>query len=164
MSLACGDKESSKEFAALAPDCGGMWWAQTSIPVVGRLADESWRTEFDFAVSFWGDLIVETDGNLLGPSTCFVVSEGSFSQEKGGHALPLYSTKTCEIVWADVTVNGFAPTLLRKRIMAHELGHVLGLAHDSRTESVMFKKARDGPFDISRHHRVYLENRYGKFD
>jgi predicted Zn-dependent protease len=72
-----------------------------------------------------------------------------------------YDEDTGRIMSAPIFVDPNADQKLRYRVMAHELGHALGLAHFDAPVSVMFYKAMTGEFTLTNTERDLLKSWYG---
>ena len=91
------------------------------------------------------DVIIELGGNSS-------AAAGS-AQLVGGHALVL------------IFNNGLADITIAYLVLAHELGHVLGLAHDYQRNSVMYRRVTDvWPLMVTDADRAALKARYCRSD
>lgn len=72
-----------------------------------------------------------------------------------------YMPNTGQIVQAPIFLPPDVAHALRFRVVVHELGHALGLAHDPMDEnSVMHPRALFGPFEVTERDRKILKDWY----
>lgn len=130
---------------------------------VESTAQELYENEIDSAMLLWNkiagrSLFVRTstapnihviasilEGNLAGETGCWIIEE------------------TGEINHSVVQLDPFVHPLARFRLVVHEFGHVLGLAHDEDDkESVMFPIGVEAPWKIRAEDIRYVHEQYGK--
>ena len=95
------------------------------------------------------------------PSEELIVDD-PFSVHPGGITRHQFNKNTGMVISAAVWIDPNNPENLVDRIWLHELGHVLGLAHDRLTNSVMYSKASDRPSRLSKKDIDLLKKTYLK--
>jgi len=149
-------------------------WGTKAIPFLVMLDEEAGnlRPHIHNAVQFWERATpglfteeVERTGKII-PVLPASRLDGWGSIRKC-HALA-YTRITMDkgrMVDAAVYIDlGMAATLsgaIIERALAHELGHVAGLAHDKGKDSVMYETAVEGAYGVTLPDRVYLQEQYG---
>lgn len=160
--------------------CGDVHWARRGDPVT-VLVDQSaaeWVPELKAGVAEWNakagcsaialDSAASTDfayfkaalertghepvGRVLvgsGPAFDELVKRA----DSNGHAYLRWKQEDCTIGYGVIQLPDYAPLgdTARKRVAAHEEGHVFGLDHDTGSRSVMFVEGIDQPYEISKH-------------
>jgi len=137
-----------------------------------------WLQPLKDAISWWNhSLTAPGEDNSTGPFMLMGPASGQnfiTALERGEAGMLLVAVRPRE---ADPTVQGLtrlrvaadgailsSPIYvfsdvqpeLRTRVLAHELGHVLGLAHDEDPTSVMYAQAIPGPFVLAEEDRAHL--------
>jgi hypothetical protein len=152
---------------SLAP----LHWAPEHIPLKVFLSTNlsEWDKEVQEACEWWNK---QTKTNLFiyrgmipelwlpkRPGFITITSRGN--TKGGGHTRLRYNKESGEIGYAPVYLDNETIQIIRKRVVAHELGHVLGLAHDENlSESVMVKKAYIGDFIVTKADIELLQQTY----
>lgn len=80
---------------------------------------------------------------------------------QGGVTALRWHRGTGRVLSADVTLNSDAASKMRYRIVIHELGHVLGLAHDRRQDSIMYPAVNVRSGTLSTTDVKHLKMAYG---
>lgn len=158
-SLNRGDMGWSAEKA-----CGGLWQPTLPMRVVIAPSVESagWGDAVRAAIEWWGPEFFVLSDDSRGD---FIVA---LDPSMHGMALTqsLFHPTTCEVKFVLVTLpDEFATTPVPARVVAHELGHVLGLADDYDTDSVMnYRVTRQTPLecDLLSGDRDRIESKYAR--
>lgn len=102
-----------------------------------------WNAEVGFTV-FTVDRIIDVmDTEWLHPHPGTVYIDQWDIEDRGltvlaGQAVLVYVPGTCSVHHAFVSIDTAAPNEFADLIMAHELGHALGLSHDEWQPSLMY--------------------------
>lgn len=157
--LSCKWIEADNGFISAAK-CGGAH--QPRLPIKLQLQDPSrqWDQITTAVVAWWGpnyftlvgddgsespDVIIRTDATMInGAATKIIIDD-----------------KTCEALFTEVILP-VTTDLTPERMLAHELGHVLGLAHDSSSGSLMYPTTQVGmeSFVLTTGDRERLTDKY----
>lgn len=142
-------------------------WPKASLPLF--LIYPPHDPELQAAVSAGANL-----WNLVAGSTLFITTEQPDATVTGGPGMVLVSRLAGaaghtrlqhgpdgEILTAPVTIDTKVPAELLRRVVAHELGHVLGEDHSVSPRDVMYPRALPGPFEVSAATRIALKSVYG---
>jgi len=152
-------------------------WHRSSAPIPIRIMEDSasWSVPLEDAFFFWkraANFEIVRSGSPLKPLEeatdpviiVEVISNGSFDEEHPGKTKLLWD-RTCRIRRAHITVDGLVLDEKRQKvIMRHELGHALGLDHDTYEDSVMYpggKPMRWGMDEVTIRDRELLKQTYG---
>lgn len=158
------------------PTRASLRWHGSSVPIPIRITEDSasWSAPLEDAFWWWkrhAGVVFRADRPLKPLEEAHdpviiveVISNGSFEPEHPGKT-KLFWDETCRIRRAHVTVDGLVTDeKLRKVIMRHELGHALGLDHDTFEDSVMYpggKPLRWGMDELTLLDRALLSRTYG---
>ena len=142
----------------LEEQCGGLAWGRGRTPIAVGLVPATeaagWAPAVEAAVDWWGDgLVVNTSS-----ATADVLIRLDPSQSSVAITWMVYNPTTCQILQA-VIVLPATPGPAQVQIVAHEIGHMLGLAHDLDDEgSLMYPTYREAvlrPDDRARLRALY---------
>lgn len=117
--------------------CGGAHWTSLPIQVMANdAATAEWGVVIAAAQQWWGP---EYFGRARTKHLAFVRTSTAIRDQAFTQAS--YNKHTCEIIVAAVTLPAAAPDAsdVALRVVAHEFGHVLGLADDYAPRSVMHR-------------------------
>ncbi len=161
-------------------------WDKKALPlalIIHRQVDDPEHLDaFGWAIDWWND---ESGRNLFltlgeaagawdkGDMSATYVNVRSFPlvihEHERDHSRALAfarvtADKTGAIMSATVYVDGDkfynSDKRIRRRAAAHELGHVLGLAHDQSSWSVMHGRVHSGPIELKGNDKDYIEETY----
>ena len=167
-------------------------WSRDDLPftiIVDENASPEVLRSLEGAVEFWrgetnmrlfediGEL--SENGRIISvmyyfmSSDYYAASTGSHVEEAlcpgGCHSaafVRFWKNRENAVVGASVHLNGEVLDRLedgvRQRVIAHELGHLLTLAHDDDVRSVMYAKAARGPSTVTAHDRSIIAELYGR--
>lgn len=159
---------SRKDAGFLPCELGGeMVWPANAVPLEVYLdaADLDWEEPLLEAIDRFNDVApLFVYGGTYDPirppiAPAVLVSAEMFEEAHGRTHL---TDAACTVVRADVVLPGLVDEM-QERIVAHELGHALGLDHDDNEGSVMFDRVdpRFRDFEISDADRALLRKTYG---
>ena len=177
------NKHQSVDNGFIATTTGDVvMWDPISLPVtmyIDESADE-WLDEIRVAVVDWNDavgstLLRTTPNHDLDRNACsskgepsdpavFISETDNLSLDEGGHAF-LHWDSTNRIRCVDLVLSRSVMKELRHKVVMHELGHTLGLAHDGIEDSVMYPGGlaiRWGLNQITKHDADLLRDSYGR--
>lgn len=141
----------------LITECGGVWWSRVPVTLTVDPSAEQWRDLVVTAVDWWGPQLLRLVPNDAPTDTIIVAHPDMI----GGAVTNLsVDMLTCEAANA-VVVLPVVPDEWAARMVAHELGHVLGLDHDpDMPESVMYPTTAPGTYFATLADRERLRIRY----
>lgn len=138
-------------------------WKRGNIPIFIALDPTAadWEKPLKEALEFWSDARpglflyggvmdqTETSGSIVG----VVATSGA------PNSLTRLGVNNCVINGGVVEVRMEEKN--QRRVITHELGHVLGLAHDDQKASVMYPASVPGEFHVTKKDLALLQATYG---
>lgn len=121
--------------------CGGLAWLRGRTPIAVGLAnaaeDAGWAAALEAAVDWWGGYDAGYVVNTSSAAADVLVRHDP-QQNMVAVTWLVFNTTTCQILQASITLPS-TPGPAQVQIVAHEIGHMLGLAHDPNDEdSLMY--------------------------
>lgn len=134
-----------------------MWWPSAPVALAIDGSADHWRDLIDSAVTWWGPQLLRVVGEDE-PADIVVVAH----PDMVGRAETRLNIDvlTCRAVSGLVLMPAVPDAEWGARMMVHELGHVLGLAHDDDPRSVMYPTVADNIFVATDADRTRLRLRY----
>lgn len=155
-----------------APKCEVMAWSPTRIPLFithdASVRVEDWQHELDDVILWWnlqvpGVVLDMGEGDLSEPEslqvTLRIVPELQGTNVKGFEGVTTDYLENCVITRADIQILSSLPKERRRWVLAHEIGHALGLKH-APVGSLMQEQSDSGPLVLPNATIQDLRDRY----
>ena len=169
-----GALRKKKDEGLIEAPVGPLHWSKEFIPLMVLLDPElehweelvnaacmRWNHAVDRYVFLYSGIIDDEDTRAFEGRSPGIIIVRLGHEDENSHASLTFNPGSGEILAAPIRLR---PEITKKseRVILHELGHVLGLAHDPQLPgSVMYPRAVDKPFEITDPDRELLREWYG---